>query len=68
MEKHASRQEVATWLGISVTTVDRMVKRGDIPAIRLGPKGGKRRVIFNWAELKTWYESRRTSAPPNQEG
>ncbi len=30
--------ETAEWLGVSVATVRRMIARGEIPALRIGPR------------------------------
>src|SRR5688572_15488635 len=42
-----NKREAATYLSVSVTTLDRWVKRGLVPAIKLG-----RGVRFNLADLQ----------------
>ncbi len=45
MEKFFNRREVATYLGVSESTVQRMVKKGELPSpIRIGPK------LIRWSE------------------
>lgn len=45
MEKFLNRKEVATYLGVSESTVQRMVKKGELPQpIRIGSK------LIRWSE------------------
>ena len=45
-------QEAATRMRVSVPTVRRLIRRGDLPAVQLGRKGASIRV--DAAELDRW--------------
>ena len=49
-------QEVSEFLGISVSTINRLVKEGDFPPkVKLSP----RRMVFMKREIDEWIESKR---------
>ncbi len=52
-----SRDVVAQALGISTCTLWRLVKRGDLPAIRVGP----RRLLIDARDLDAYINRQRTS-------
>ena len=49
-------QEVSEFLGISISTINRLIKKGDFP-----PKFkiSKRRIVFMKKEIEEWINSRR---------
>ena len=49
-------QEVSEFLGISISTINRMVKEGDFPPkVKLSP----RRMVFMKREIDEWIKSKR---------
>ena len=49
-------KEVSDLLGISVSTIDRLIKRGQFPPkVKLSP----RRMVFMKREIDEWIESKR---------
>ena len=49
-------KEVSDILGISVSTIDRLIKRGQFPPkVKLSP----RRMVFMKREIDEWIESKR---------
>ena len=49
-------QEVSEFLGISISTINRLVKEGDFPRkVKLSP----RRMVFMKREIDEWIESKR---------
>ena len=49
-------QEVSEFLGISISTINRLVKEGDFPPkVKLSP----RRMVFLKREIDEWIESKR---------
>ena len=49
-------QEVSEFLGISISTINRLVKEGDFPPkVKLSP----RRMVFMKREIDEWIESKR---------
>ena len=49
-------QEVSEFLGISISTINRLVKEGDFPPkVKLSP----RRMVFMKREINEWIESKR---------
>ncbi|MBP7937499.1 MAG: helix-turn-helix domain-containing protein [Phycisphaerae bacterium] len=48
--------------GISVSLLDQLVRRGDIPAVRIGA-----RVAFDPRDLLTWADTRKARAPAKME-
>jgi len=49
-------KEVSDLLGISVSTINRLIKRGDFPLkVKLSP----RRIVFMKKEIEEWIESKR---------
>ena len=49
-------KEVSDLLGISVSTINRLIKRGDFPLkVKLSP----RRMVFMKKEIDEWIESKR---------
>ena len=49
-------QEVSEFLGISISTINRLVKEGDFPPkVKLSP----RRIVFIKREIDEWIESKR---------
>ena len=49
-------KEVSDLLGISVSTINRLIKKGDFPLkVKLSP----RRMIFMKKEIEEWIESKR---------
>ena len=49
-------QEVSEFLGISISTINRLVKEGDFPPkVKLSP----RRMVFMKREIDEWTESKR---------
>ena len=49
-------QEVSEFLGISISTINRLVKEGDFPPkVKLSP----RRMVFIKREIDEWIESKR---------
>ena len=49
-------KEVSDLLGISVSTINRLIKRGDFPLkVKLSP----RRMVFMKREIDEWIESKR---------
>jgi len=61
-EDFLSRREVASWLGVSVSSIDRMVARGEIPVVQLGSDERRGRVIFPKEDLKKWIEGKKKPA------
>jgi len=57
-----SREDAAELLGISVVTLDRMIKEQELPAVRVG----KRRVMVRADQLNA-YLTLNSTAPPIQE-
>jgi len=53
-----SRQEAAQHLGVSVMTVSRTIKRGDLAAVRISP----RRIGILRADLDAYIAARRSQA------
>ena len=50
-------QEVSEFLGISISTINRLVKEGDFPPkVKLSP----RRMVFMKREIDEWIESKRS--------
>tara|TARA_B100000963_G_scaffold6366_1_gene5002 strand:- start:847 stop:1035 length:189 start_codon:yes stop_codon:yes gene_type:complete len=50
-------KEVSNLLGISVSTINRLIKNGDFPKkIKLSP----RRMVFMKREIDEWIESKRS--------
>jgi len=49
-------EEVANFLRIHPSTIDRLAKRGDLPAFRVGMGGDWR---FSRASFEEWLESRK---------
>jgi excisionase family DNA binding protein len=47
-----TRNEVANAAGVSVATVDRAIRTGDLAALRIGP--GKRLVRVRREDVQTW--------------
>ena len=48
-------QEVSEFLGISISTINRLVKEGDFPPkVKLSP----RRMVFMKKEIEEWINSR----------
>ena len=59
----ASRQESAEALGVSVRTIDALVERGELRAVRIGS-----RKLFSWVELRRMAGiDSSTSRPPREE-
>ena len=51
-------KEVSDLLGISVSTINRLIKRGDFPLkIKLSP----RRMVFMKKEIDEWIESKKNN-------
>ena len=49
-------KEVSELLGISVSTINRLIKRGDFPSkVKLSP----RRMVFMKKEIDEWIESKK---------
>ena len=49
-------QEVSEFLGISISTINRLVKEGDFPPkVKLSP----RRMVFMKKEIEEWIENKR---------
>ena len=49
-------QEVSEFLGISISTINRLIKEGDFPPkVKLSP----RRMVFMKREIDEWIESKR---------
>ena len=49
-------QEVSEFLGISISTINRLVKEGDFPPkVKLSP----RRMVFMKREIDEWIENKR---------
>ena len=49
-------KEVSEFLGISISTINRLVKEGDFPPkVKLSP----RRIVFMKREINEWIESKR---------
>jgi len=49
-------QAVSEFLGISISTINRLVKEGDFPPkVKLSP----RRIVFMKREIDEWIESKR---------
>ena len=49
-------QEVSEFLGISISTINRLVKEGDFPRkVKLSP----RRMVFMKREIDEWIEGKR---------
>ena len=49
-------KEVSDLLGISVSTINRLIKRGDFPLkVKLSP----RRMVFMKKEIEEWIENKR---------
>jgi excisionase family DNA binding protein len=48
--------EAAQWLGVSASTVRRVMGRGDLPAVQIG-----RSLRFRMSDLETFVETRRTA-------
>ncbi len=49
-------QEVSEFLGISISTINRLVKEGDFPPkIKISP----RRMVFMKSEIDEWIKSKR---------
>ena len=52
-------QEVSEFLGISISTINRLVKEGDFPPkVKLSP----RRMVFIKREIDEWIESKRINS------
>jgi len=52
-------QEVSEFLGISISTINRLVKEGDFPPkVKLSP----RRMVFMKREIDEWIESKRMNS------
>ena len=52
-------KEVSNLLGISVSTINRLIKNGDFPKkIKLSP----RRMVFMKREIDEWIESKRINS------
>ena len=52
-------QEVSEFLGISISTINRLVKEGDFPPkVKLSP----RRMVFMKREIDEWIESKRINS------
>lgn len=59
-EQIMNRRELMEYLGISVTTVDRMLRRAEVPHFRIGdPACGTRRrgVRFRKSDIDRWIEN-----------
>ena len=54
------RADAARMLDISVPTLDRLVKAGEIPRVKLPGA-----VLFSVDSLRTWLHSRETREQPN---
>ncbi len=55
-----SIKEVSELLGISVSTINRLIKRGDFPPkIKISPK----RMIFMKREVDEWIKSKKDNNP-----
>jgi excisionase family DNA binding protein len=55
MVKHLdvmSRQETCTYLGVSLSTLERMIRRGHLPIVKLD-----RRILIRKATLDAWLQS-----------
>ena len=51
-------QEVSEFLGISISTINRLVKEGDFPSkIKLSP----RRIVFLRSEIDEWVKSKKNN-------
>ena len=51
--------EVSEFLGISISTINRLVKEGDFPPkVKLSP----RRMVFMKREIDEWIESKRINS------
>ena len=49
-------QEVSEFLGISTSTINRLVKKGDFPPkVKISP----RRIVFMKKEIDNWIEGKR---------
>lgn len=57
MEKMMSRQQLADHLNISVASLDRLVLRGELRAIRLHDNR-RGRVLFDPDEVREWKRRR----------
>ena len=50
-------QEVSEFLGISISTINRLVKEGDFPTkVKLSP----RRMVFMKKEIEGWIDNKRS--------
>ena len=50
-------QEVSEFLGISISTINRLVKEGDFPPkVKITP----RRIVFMKCEIDKWIEEKRS--------
>lgn len=58
-EQIMNRRDLMEYLGISVTTVDRMLRRAEVPHFRIGdPAIVKRRgVRFRKSDIDRWIEN-----------
>ena len=51
-------QEVSEFLGISTSTINRLVKKGDFPPkVKISP----RRIVFMKKEIDDWIEGKRSA-------
>lgn len=51
-----SLQDTARALGLSIRTVQHLVRRGELPVARIG-----RRLLFSPERIRAWLESRQTT-------
>ena len=52
-------QEVSEFLGISISTINRLIKEGDFPPkVKISP----RRMVFMKREIDEWIESKRINS------
>ncbi len=50
-------QEVSEFLGISISTINRLIKNGDFPQkIKISP----RRIVFMKKEIEEWIDGKRS--------
>jgi excisionase family DNA binding protein len=61
-ERLLTRNEVCEQLRCSMPTLDRMIKRGELPVVRVG-----RRVLLRESTVNEWIRSHEHGPPKGQE-
>jgi excisionase family DNA binding protein len=57
-EEYLSRQQTADLLGVSVRTIDGMIKNKSIPHSRISMSDKNGRVIFIKSEIQNWMKEK----------